>query len=88
MPRDAKCKPWFGIDGCHLKSLYGGELLLAVAIDGNKGRFPIAFAVAESEYIPLGSFFLYNLNEALDSVTGWTDHHLTIMSDMQKVCHI
>ncbi|WOL19958.1 hypothetical protein Cni_G28760 [Canna indica] len=44
-----ECRPWFGIDGCHLKGTYGGVLLFAIAIDGNKGLFPIAFAVVEVE---------------------------------------
>jgi hypothetical protein len=26
------CRPWFGIDGCHLNGPYGGVLLSVVAI--------------------------------------------------------
>ncbi|WOL16958.1 hypothetical protein Cni_G25746 [Canna indica] len=78
------CRPWFGIDGCHLKGTYGGVLLSAVAIDGNKGMFPIAFAVVEVECIDSWKFFLRLLYESLASVREWKDHPLTIMSDMQK----
>lgn len=41
------CRPWFGIDGCHLKRLNGAILLSHVAIDGNKDMFSIAFVVVE-----------------------------------------
>ena len=43
------CRPFIGFDGCHLKGPYGGVLLSAVALDGNNGLFPVAFAVVESE---------------------------------------
>ncbi|WOK97554.1 hypothetical protein Cni_G06262 [Canna indica] len=79
------CRPWFGIDGCHLKGTYGGVLLSAVAIDGNKGLFPIVFAVVEVECMDSWKFFLCLLYESLASVQEWKDHPLTIMSDMQKV---
>ncbi|WOL17335.1 hypothetical protein Cni_G26126 [Canna indica] len=53
------CRPWFGIDGCHLKGTYGGVLLSTVAIDGNKGMFPIAFAVVEGLGSAVSEFFPY-----------------------------
>ena len=43
------CRSFIGFDGCHLKGPYGGVLLSAVALDGNNGLFPVAFAVVESE---------------------------------------
>jgi hypothetical protein len=79
------CRPWFGIDGCHLKGPYGGVLLSAVAIDGNKGMFPIAFAVVEIECKDSWMFFLSLLRDSLSSVSEWKDRQVTIMSDMQKV---
>ncbi|GAV57022.1 hypothetical protein CFOL_v3_00561 [Cephalotus follicularis] len=42
------CRPFFGLDGCHLKGSYGGILLAVVSVDGHNGLFPIAFAVVES----------------------------------------
>ncbi|KAK9284085.1 hypothetical protein L1049_012345 [Liquidambar formosana] len=30
-----RCRPFLGLDGCHLKEPYGGVLLGAVALDGN-----------------------------------------------------
>jgi len=79
------CRPWFGIDGCHLKGPCGGVLLSAVAVDGNKGMFPIAFAVVEVECKDSWMFFLSLLGNVLHSVPEWKDKHVTIMSDMQKV---
>ncbi|XP_057452869.1 uncharacterized protein LOC130744726 [Lotus japonicus] len=78
------CRPWFGIDGCHLKGPYGGVLLSAMAVDGNKGMFPIAFAIVEIECKESWMFFLSLLNDALSSVPEWKDRQVTIMSDMQK----
>jgi len=43
------CKSWFVIDGGHLKGPFGGVLLFFVRLDGNKGMFPVAFAVVEIE---------------------------------------
>ncbi|GAV84813.1 hypothetical protein CFOL_v3_28255, partial [Cephalotus follicularis] len=43
------CRPFIGIDGCHLKGPYGGVLLCAIALDGDQGLFPIAFVVVEIE---------------------------------------
>ena len=31
------CRPWFGIDGCHLKGPFGGILLFVVSLDANRG---------------------------------------------------
>ena len=39
------CRPFIGIDGCHLKGKYGGVLLAAVAADANKGIVPLALSV-------------------------------------------
>ena len=41
------CRPWFGIDGCHLKGPYSGILLSVVSLDANRGMFPIAITVVE-----------------------------------------
>ena len=81
------CRPWLGIDGCHLKGPYGGVLLSAVAVDGNKDMFPIAFAVVEVECKESWMFFLSLLRDCLNSVSEWQDKQVTIMSDMQKVSH-
>ncbi|KAK9943066.1 hypothetical protein M0R45_008687 [Rubus argutus] len=41
----AACRPVVGLDGCHIKTRFPGQLLSAVGIDANNGMFPIAYAV-------------------------------------------
>ncbi|XP_047163759.1 uncharacterized protein LOC124833342 [Vigna umbellata] len=43
------CRPFIGVDGCHLKTTYGGQLLVAVGTDPNDQYFALAFAVVENE---------------------------------------
>ncbi|KAK9274928.1 hypothetical protein L1049_022183 [Liquidambar formosana] len=37
------------LDACHLKGHFGGQLLHAIARDGNDRMYPVAMAVVESE---------------------------------------
>ncbi|XP_014494949.1 uncharacterized protein LOC106756857 [Vigna radiata var. radiata] len=39
------CRPFIEVDGCHLKTSYGGQLLVAVGRDPNDQYFPLTFAV-------------------------------------------
>ena len=43
------CKPFIGLDGCHLKGRFGGQLLFAIIKDGNYNIFSVAMAVVEQE---------------------------------------
>jgi hypothetical protein len=43
----AACKPLICLDGCHLKTKYGGIMLTAVGIDPNDCIYPFAYAVIE-----------------------------------------
>ena len=43
------CRPFFGLDGCHLKGKDGGQLLSVVSRDANDGLFPITMAWVEAE---------------------------------------
>ncbi|XP_043705494.1 uncharacterized protein LOC122655357 [Telopea speciosissima] len=61
------CRPFIGLDDCHLKGRYGGILLSAISVDGNNGLFPIAYSVVEVENKDSWRWFLYNLEEALGS---------------------
>ena len=45
----AGCRPFIGLDGCHLKGPYGGQLLSAPAIDGDNQMLPLAIAVVEAK---------------------------------------
>ena len=43
------CRPIIGLDGCHLKGRFGGQILYAVARDANDNIFLVAFVVVEQE---------------------------------------
>ena len=73
------CRPFIGVDGCHLKNKYGGQLLIAVGRDPNDQYLPIAFAVAETESKETWRWFLTNL---LDDIG---DSRWTFINDQQKV---
>ncbi|XP_057452742.1 uncharacterized protein LOC130744588 [Lotus japonicus] len=52
------CRPFIGLDACHLKTMYGGILLCAVARDPNDQNFPLAFVVVELECKESWQWFL------------------------------
>ncbi|XP_022631479.1 uncharacterized protein LOC106780710 isoform X1 [Vigna radiata var. radiata] len=52
------CRPFIGVDGCHLKTSYGGQLLIAVGRYPNDQYFPLAFAVVETECKDTWMWFL------------------------------
>ncbi|XP_030923503.1 uncharacterized protein LOC115950449 [Quercus lobata] len=43
------CKPFIGLDGCHIKHRFGGQILSAIAKDANDNIFPVVMAVVEQE---------------------------------------
>jgi len=75
------CRPVICLDGCHIKTKFGGQLLTAVGIDPNDCIFPIAMAVVEVECLASWKWFLEHLKEDLgiENTTPWT-----IMTDKQK----
>nr|GMD82212.1 uncharacterized protein LOC109174707 [Ipomoea batatas] len=61
------CRPFFGIDGCHLNGPQkGGQLLSAVGVDGDNILFPIAFAIEEGELKDSWLWFLDLLDSDLN----------------------
>lgn len=74
------CMPFIGLDGCHLKTQYGGILLCAVARDPNDQYFPLAFAVVESECKESWRWFLELLLDDIGPDRRWI-----FISDQQKV---
>lgn len=57
------CRPFIGLDGCHLKGPYRGVLLFAIALDADIRIFPLAFCICEAEnYNSWGIFYLYCTN--------------------------
>ncbi|KAK1666164.1 hypothetical protein QYE76_054323 [Lolium multiflorum] len=75
------CRPVICLDGTHIKNKYGGQLLTAVAIDGNDAIFPIAMAVVEVECYSSWKWFLTTLKDDLNIINT---SPFTIMSDKQK----
>jgi hypothetical protein len=78
----AACRPLICLDGCHLKTKYGGIMLTAVGIDPNDCIYPIAYGVVEVECLDSWKWFLETLKEDLgiQNTFPWT-----IMTDKQKV---
>ena len=35
------CRPFIGLDGCHIKHKFGGQILSATAKDANNNIFPV-----------------------------------------------
>ncbi|KAI8546526.1 hypothetical protein RHMOL_Rhmol07G0125100 [Rhododendron molle] len=75
------CRPILGVDGCHLKGYYPGQLLTAVGIDANDQTFPVAYAVVEIENTETWTWFLNHLipDLQIENEPTWT-----IISDKQK----
>ncbi|XP_058756990.1 uncharacterized protein LOC131630222 [Vicia villosa] len=74
------CRPFIGVDGCHLKTQYGGQLLIAVARDPNDQYFPLAFGVVETETKESWRWFLQLLMEDIGQ-----QRRYVFISDQQKV---
>ncbi|KAL0333976.1 UNVERIFIED_CONTAM: hypothetical protein Sangu_1553800 [Sesamum angustifolium] len=43
------CRPIIGLDGCFLKTVFGGQMLVAVGRDANDNMWPIALAIVQVE---------------------------------------
>lgn len=52
------CRPLICLDGCHIKTKFGGQLLTAVGIDPNDCIYPIVMAVVEVESLSSWRWFL------------------------------
>ncbi|XP_034229322.1 uncharacterized protein LOC117638292 [Prunus dulcis] len=75
------CRPVIGVDGCHLKGPYPGQILTTVGVDGNNGYFPVAYAVVDIESKDSWIWFFNLLIEDL----GITNEKAwVVISDKQK----
>ena len=74
-------RPLIGLDGCHIKGSYTGQILTAVGIDANNGMYPIAFAIAEVENQETWTWFLEYLIGDLKTVN---DRSYAFITDKQK----
>ncbi|XP_011072625.1 uncharacterized protein LOC105157827 [Sesamum indicum] len=77
---DDGCRPVIGVDGCHLKGLYGGVLLTAISIDPNNNLY-LAYAVVSGETREAWQWFFELLKDNLHIVR---DDTYTFISDKQK----
>ncbi|XP_019238510.1 PREDICTED: uncharacterized protein LOC109218586 [Nicotiana attenuata] len=75
------CRRIIGFDGCFLKGICKGELLVAVGRNGNNQMFPIAWVVVDQEAKHSWSWFITYLIADLQLGDGVG---LTVISDMQK----
>ncbi|XP_021752553.1 uncharacterized protein LOC110718058 [Chenopodium quinoa] len=75
------CRPIFGVDGCHLKGAYPGQILVAVSKDGNNNIYLIAWATCEVVNRETWVWFLESLMHSLGSA-DWSC--FTFMSDKHK----
>ena len=78
----AGCRPIICLDGCHIKTKFGGQLLTAVGMDPNDCIFSIAMAVVEVESFVSWQWFLETLKAELGIINTYP---WTIMTDKQKV---
>jgi len=74
------CRPFIGVDGCHLKTKYGGTLLIVAGRDPNDQYFPLAFGVCETETKESWRWFLTLLLHDIGQDKRWV-----FISDQQKV---
>ncbi|XP_050877691.1 uncharacterized protein LOC127081480 [Lathyrus oleraceus] len=72
------CRPFVGVDGCHLKTKYGGQLLIAVGRDANDQYFPLAFGVVENETKESWRWFIQLLMEDIGLVAVFEELSDTI----------
>jgi hypothetical protein len=61
----AGCRPLICLDGCHVKTKFGGQILTAVGLDPNDCIFPIALAVMEVVSKASWKWFLQTLKQDL-----------------------
>ncbi|KAI3458545.1 hypothetical protein Pfo_015208 [Paulownia fortunei] len=96
----AGCRPVIGLDACHLKGSYSGQLMHAIGRDGNNQMFPLAMAVVEAENKDSWTWFLSLLNDIigrpeemgwiyiLDKQKGLTETFKSIMHDVEHRFYI
>ena len=76
------CRPFVGLDGCHLKGRFGGQLLSAIANNGNDNIFPVTMVVVEQEN---KDSWIWFLEQFVDDIGRVEELNLVFISDRQKV---
>ena len=75
-------RPFVGLDGCHLKGRFGGQLLFAIAKDGNEDIFLVVMAVVEQEN---NDNWIWFLEQFADDIGKPKELDLVFISDRHKV---
>lgn len=78
------CRKIIGVDGCHLKGQYSGQLLTAVGVDPNNASYPMAYCVVETESKDTWRWF-FTLLKMDCNITDANEHEWTFINDRQKV---
>ncbi|XP_047331617.1 uncharacterized protein LOC124935215 [Impatiens glandulifera] len=81
------CRPWIGIDGCHLNGPFGGTLLAAVALDGNNNMFPLSLATHLSDILGPQYTFGHHAKsmELTNNVCEWETMYQKALSNEKRV---
>ena len=77
------CGPFIGLDGCHIKHRFGGQILSATAKDANDNIFPVAMVVVEQE---IRESWIWFLEIFAEDIGRPEELKLVFISDRQKVC--
>ena len=77
------CRPFIGLDGCHIKHRFGGQILSATVNDANDNIFLVAIAVVEQE---TRESWIWFLEIFVDNIGRPEELQLVFISNRQKVC--
>ncbi|KAM1951652.1 hypothetical protein ACFX15_006239 [Malus domestica] len=75
------CRQFVGLDGCHLKGVFKGQLLFVVGMDANNQTWVIAYDIVELEDKDIWVRFMELLDVDLEIVN---QRDWTFISDKQK----
>ena len=76
------CRPIIGLDGCHLKGRFGGQILVAATMDGNHNIFLVALAAVEQKNKDSRVWFLQQFSNDIGNLEQL---NFVFISDRQKV---
>ncbi|XP_058202873.1 uncharacterized protein LOC131317332 [Rhododendron vialii] len=77
------CRKIIGMDGCHLKGEYNGQILTAIGVDPNNAMYPMAWVVVEKEDKETWGWFL-TLIKMDCNINDSNEHEWTFINDRQK----
>ncbi|KAH7846841.1 hypothetical protein Vadar_018752 [Vaccinium darrowii] len=77
------CRKIVGVDGCHLKGEYSGQLLAVIGVDPNNSMYPMAWCVLENENKDTWTWFITLLKMDLN-ITETNEHEWIFINDSQK----